>query len=152
MATKSLPDTDHIVRHVPFKLLDDNGKPLPQAYELRPGEKYLSAAWFEYFKGSSADRVAGCASMMSHYRKLKPHDAFAVGNVGEVKDAFHEFNQKPRVVSEHDSLQGLNLAYVALRQVQTDNLDLLELLAQDAWSEVHPAATPLSKVGPWEKR
>jgi hypothetical protein len=152
MATKSLPETDHIVRHVPFKLLDENGKPFPQAYELRPSETYLSASWSEFFRGSIADRLAGCASMMFHYRKLKPHDAFAVGNVGEIKDAFGEFDQKIRVVTEHDGLQGLNLAYVAVRQVRTDNLDLLELLAQDVWNDVHSAAAPLAKIGPWQKK
>jgi hypothetical protein len=152
MVTKSLPDTDHIVRHVPSKLLDETGKPLPQAYELRPSETYLSASWSEYFQGSLADRLAGCASMMSHYRTLKPRDALSVGNIGEIKDAFGEYNQKIRIVSEHDGLKGLNLAYSAVRQVQTENLDLLELLAQDVWNDVHPAAGVLSKVGPWQKR
>jgi hypothetical protein len=152
MATKSLSDADHILRHVPSKLIDEDGKPLPQAYELRPNESYLSASWPEYFQGSLADRIAGCASMLHNYRKLKSRDAFAVGNVGEIKDAFGEYNQKIRIVSEDDGLEGLNLAYVAVRQVQTDNLELLELLAQDVWNDVHPAAAVLSRTGPWQKR
>jgi hypothetical protein len=152
MATKSLSDNDHVVRHVPFKLIDDDGKPLPQAYELRSGETYLSASWSEFFRGNLADRLAGCAGMLHNYRKLKPRDAFAVGNVGEIKDAFGEYNQKIRIVSEHDGLLGLNLAYAAVRQVQTDNLELLELLAQDVWNDVHPAAPVLSRTGPWQMR
>jgi hypothetical protein len=151
MATKSLPETDHIVRHVPFKLLDDQGLPLPQAFELRPNERYLSASWLEFFAGDRAAELAGCATLMSHYRQIKPHDALAVGNVGEIKDACAEFDQKIRVVSEQDS-DNLNLAYVAVRQVRTDNLELLELLAQDVWSDVTSAAIPIATVGPWRKK
>jgi hypothetical protein len=148
MATRSLPDTDHVVRHVPFKLLDNQGVPLPQAFELRPKEKYLSASWLEFFAGNRADRLAGCASLMSHYRQVKSHDAFAIGNVGEIKDACSEFDQKIRIVSEPDDL---NLAYAAVRQIRTDNLELLELLAQEAWSDVTPAAGAIANVGPWRK-
>ena len=148
MATKSLPETDHVVRHVPFKLLDDQGLPLPQAFELRPNEKYLSASWLEFFAGDRAARLAGCACLMSHYRQVKAHDAFAIGNVGEIKDACIEFDQKIRIVSEPDDL---NLAYAAVRQIRTDNLELLELLAQDVWSDVAPAADLVAKVGPWRK-
>jgi hypothetical protein len=153
MAIKSLPDADHVVRHVPSKLLDENGMPFPQAFELRPTESYLSTSWSEFFDGLLADRLAGCACLMSHNRTIKPRDAFAVGNVGEIKDAFAEFNQKIRIVSEPDpSPSGLNIAYAAIRQVQTDNLELLELLTQDVWNDVHSAAAPIAKVGPWRKR
>jgi hypothetical protein len=153
MATKSLPDTDHVVRHVPSKLLDDNGMPFPQAFELRPAEAYLSTSWSEFFDGLLADRLAGCACVMSHNRKIKARDAFAVGNVGEIKDAFAEFNQKIRIVSEPDPApSGLNIAYAAIRQIQTDSLELLELLAQDVWNDVHSAAAPLAKIGPWRKK
>jgi hypothetical protein len=149
MAIKSLPETDHIVRHVPFKLLDENGLPLPQAFELRPKETYLSASWLEFFAGDRAASLAGCASLMSHYRQIKAHDAFAVGNVGEIKDACSDFDQKIRIVSEPDDL---NLAYSAVRQIRTDNLELLELLAQDAWNDVSSASTPIAKIGPWRKK
>lgn len=153
MATKSLPDTDHLVRHVPAKLLDENGVPFPQAFELRPAETYLSTCWSEFFDGMLAERLAGCACTMSHSRKIKPRDAFAVGNVGEIKDAFSEYDQKVRIVSEPDpSPSKLNLAYAAVRQLRTDNLELLELLAQDVWNDVHSAAAPLARVGPWRKR
>jgi hypothetical protein len=151
MATKSLPETDHIVRHVPFKLLDGQGLPLPQAFELRPNEKYLSASWLEFFSGGRAAELAGCATLMSHYRQIKSHDVLAVGNVGEIKDACAEFDQKIRIVGEQDS-DNLNLAYVAVRQVRTDNLELLELLAQDVWSDVTSAAIPIAAVGPWRKK
>jgi hypothetical protein len=90
---------------------------------------------------------------MSHNRTIKPRDAFAVGNVGEIKDACAEFNQKIRIVSEPDpSPRGLNLAYTAIRQIQTDSLELLELLAQDVWNDVHSAVAPMAKVGPWRKK
>ena len=153
MATKSLPDTDHVVRHVPSQLLDDNGMPFPQAFELRPAETYLSTSWSEFFDGLLADRLAGCACVMSHNRTIKVRDAFAVGNVGEIKDACAEFNQKIRIVSEPDPApSGLNIAYAAIRQIQTDSLELLELLAQDVWNDVHSAAAPMAKIGPWRKK
>lgn len=150
MATKSLPDTDHVVRHVPFKLLDDQALPLPQAFELRANEKYLSASWLEFFRGDRAAKLAGCASMMSHYRQLKAHDVLAVGNVGEIKDACAEFDQKIRIVNETEA-DNLNLAYVAVRQIRTDSLELLELLAQDVWNDISSAAGPLAAIGPWRK-
>jgi hypothetical protein len=124
-----LPDTDHVVRHVPSKLLDENGKPYPRAFKLRPAENYLSTSWSEFFDGMTADRLAGCACLMSHNRTLKPRDALVLGNVGEIKDACAEYGQKIRIVSEPGPHpRRLNLAFAAIRQIQTDNLDLLELL------------------------
>jgi hypothetical protein len=153
MAIKSLPDADHVVRHVPSKLLDENGLPFPQAFELRPNETYLSTSWSEFFSGVIADRLAGVACLMSHNRKVKPRDAFALGNVGEIKDASADFDLKIRIVSEPDPApSGLNLAYAAIRQIRTENIELLELLAQDVWNDVHSAAAPMAKVGPWRKR
>jgi hypothetical protein len=126
-----------------------------EQWTIMHGDKDLASVFLaqgpQQFAGDRAAELAGCATLISHYRQIKPHDALAVGNVGEIKDACAEFDQKIRVVSEQDS-DNLNLAYVAVRQVRTDNLELLELLAQDVWSDVTSAAIPIATVGPWRKK
>ena len=53
-------------------------------------------------------------------------------NVGVVKEACASFNQKIRVIHEPND----NPAYTAIRNYKSDDLELLELLASDAWSDV----------------
>jgi hypothetical protein len=53
---KNLPDEDHVVRYVPWGRLrrdeDENVLGfLPQAFQLRQEEDYLSVNWLQYYDG-----------------------------------------------------------------------------------------------------
>ncbi len=55
-----------------------------------------------------------------------------MGNVGVIKEACATFNQKLRIIHEPNE----NPAYTAVRSYKSDELELLELLASEAWSDV----------------
>ena len=137
MATKYLPDADHVVRHIGSQLLERDGNDrligcFPQAFELRPDEKYLSASWLEFFNGTRQERLERTAQACAKLRTVRPKHGFVIGNVGVVKEACASFNQKIRVIHEPND----NPAYTAIRNYKSDDLELLELLASDAWSDV----------------
>jgi hypothetical protein len=72
--------------------------------------------------------------------------AFAPGLVGEIKEACGEYDQKIRVL--HEPFED-NLAYVAIRRYQSDNQELLELLATEAWADITDAKQVVGLIGPW---
>jgi hypothetical protein len=140
MATKYLPDDHHVVRHVNSQLLvrDADDRVIgcfPHAFELKPTEKYLSASWLEFFPGTKDQRTAAVIAAMAAARTVKPSHGFAFGNVGEVKEACASFGQKIRVIHE-PAKTNPNPAYTAVRNFKSDDLELLQLLAGEAWSFV----------------
>jgi hypothetical protein len=146
MAIKYLPDEDHIVRHVNSQLLiRENGHVIgcfPQAFALKPGEKYLSASWLEFFHGTKHQRTVKVIAAFAAARSVKPSHGFALGNVGVVKEACSSFGQKIRVVHE-PAKDNPNPAYTAIRSFRSDDLELLQLLAVEAWNEVIEAKSYL---------
>ncbi len=46
-----ISDSDHVSRHVGGSKID-NGRITAAAFELKPGEKYLSVNWLEFFGDS----------------------------------------------------------------------------------------------------
>jgi hypothetical protein len=140
MATKYLPDTDSAVRHINSQLLirdaaDQVVGCFPHAFELRGDEEYLSASWLEYFPGSTHERTVAVVAAVARARTVKPSHGFAIGNVGAIKEACGAFGLKIRVIHE-PSDDNPNPAYTAIRRYKSDALELLELLAADAWSRV----------------
>jgi hypothetical protein len=139
MARKYLPDEDHVVRHLNSQLLIRDGEQVigcfPQAFELRPGEEYLSASWLEFFAGTTLQRMADVVAATAKARAVKPSHGFAIGNVGEVKEACDSFRQRIRVIHEPHK-DNPNPAYTAIRNFKSDDLQLLQLLASDAWSNL----------------
>jgi hypothetical protein len=149
----SLEDEHHLVRHIRHTEIDDlgNGQLLafPQAFQLRSGETYLSNGWLEFFSGSESDCLSGVSTAMSRTRQVKSHHALAIGNVAEIKEACADFGMKVRIL--HEPFPE-NIAYATVRQIKTDDDQLLELLAQEAWSDVRMAKPYVEAVGPWRKR
>lgn len=141
MATVYLPDADHVVRHVSGNLVErdpDTGEVVgcfPQAFALREGEPYLSASWLEHFPGTKDDRKKATVIAYCNTRTVRPKHGFAIGNVKTVKDACAEYSLSIRVCHEANK----NPAYTAIRRYKSDEAELLELLASEAWSEVFEA-------------
>ncbi|MGT2436495.1 hypothetical protein ACU4GH_11955 [Bradyrhizobium betae] len=157
MPITSLSDDHHVVRHVPNALVDWEDEEagtikgvFPQAFELKEKDAgYLSTCWREFFAGGKLKQLAGIAAFMGKTRKVTVKQAFAVGRVGDVKAACLEHGQKIRVTHEPDPNE--NLAYSAIRRYQTDNIELLELLAKEAWNDVVPSKYVVTLIGPWPR-
>lgn len=147
MATKYLPDDDHVVRHCASQLLIREGEDVigvfPQVFELREGEKYLSASWLEFFPGTKHERMKEVVAATNKARTVKRSHGFALGNVGAVKEACGSFALKVRIIHE-PSNSNPNPAYTAVRGFKSDDAELLQLLAMDAWSELLLAEIYLS--------
>ena len=143
---KTLPDEHHVMRFVPYSLCekDDAGNPigfLPQAFELKEKdgrrEEYLSAAWVEFFEAGDHERRIQ-ATILAFKTQPRPRVGakarLAVGNVGRVRAACKQHNQTVR--NSHEPVPEFD-SHVSVRQFNSASLELLELLASEAWSTMY---------------
>lgn len=142
MAISPIPEGHRLVRHVKKRsLATDPDNPavvigiLGDAFRLKPGEESLSASWAEFFTGE-LDQIRAAIDHFKTVYGVRNADRFAVGKVGEIKQACADFGIAVRIVSEpmpnYDS-------HAAVRRYRDDNLELLEVLASEAWAQI---ATP----------
>jgi hypothetical protein len=139
MKARKLPREHHVVRYVPWSKLrkDEDDRViglLGVAFKLRSDEKFLSTTWLEYFAGPRAAKIRAAVHAI-RASKLKPggKSGFAIGNIGTIIGACAERRYKIRIVHEP---QDDNKAHASVRQFPPEDLELLELLAADAWSEL----------------
>lgn len=128
------------MRHVPpaRQRKDENGNVLGflgQAFRLRDGEDCLSAAWVEHAATHSpeADIAATIEAFKASGLTVRPTHRFAVGNVGRIREACAMHRQKVRISHEPEELFD---AHASVRQFNSENDELLELLAEEAWAEM----------------
>jgi len=135
-----LPLEDHVIRYVPWARLrkdehDNVVGVLGVAFKLRKDEEYLSATWVEFFQGAHGERVAAAVKIIRASEiKVKPRSGFAVGNVGRVKEVCLADKEKHKIRIIHEPADD-NEAHTALRGWPRENDPLLELIAEDVWSE-----------------
>jgi hypothetical protein len=108
----------------------------------------LPAGW-GFFDSSPICCLAGIAAFLAKTRNVTAKQAFACGRVGDIKEACSEYGLKIRVLHEPEED---NLAYTAIRRYQSDNHELLDLLANDPWSTVTDAKDVVGMFGPWPRR
>jgi hypothetical protein len=141
MPVTYLPAEDHVIRYVPWARLrkdeDDNViGVLGAALRLRSDEDYLSATWVEYFVGSHDDRIiAAVKTIRASKLKVSARSGFATGNVNQIKEACLADKGKHKIRIIHQP-EDDNQAHTALRLWPRDNEDLLNSLADGAWSSV----------------
>jgi hypothetical protein len=136
-----LPPEHHVVTYVPWSRLRKDEEDnvigvLGAAFRLRKDEEYLSATWVEFFKVPSHGGCIAAAAKVIRGSEVKvtTRSGFAIGNVGRIKDIClaDKQNHKIRVIHEPEDD---NEAHTALRGWPHDNDPLLDLIAEDAWSE-----------------
>jgi hypothetical protein len=140
MPTK-LPPEHHIARHASWnKLRKDDTDPekvigvLGAAFKMRPVDTYLSTTSLEYFAGERQQQIASVVRAMRASRlDVKTKSGFAIGNVGKIAAVAAARNYTLRILHEPEDD---NKAHVAVRRFPPDDMELFELLAADAWSEV----------------
>lgn len=143
MPTPPLPPDDHVVRYVRGRLLrrddDDNVLGvLPQAFEHREGEAYLSVTWLEHFDTEYEVGLRGAASAIRCQLIVKNRDGFTVGCVGVICELCSGFSLKVRLL--HEPKPPENTGYCAWRGARDADLELLDLLAADAFTDTRVAA------------
>jgi hypothetical protein len=107
---------------------------LPQAFQLRPQEEFLSVNWLEYYGGDSQTqiRMSVWAIRDSFVKPLGPKSAFAVANVGRIKEIAGTAGTRVRIT--HEPNGDVNPAHAGIRQLPRDDMALFEALAADAFS------------------
>lgn len=132
---KDLPNEHHVMRRVPWsKLRKDEDENvigfLPQAFELRPDEPYLSVNWLEYFDGDHEQRIKEAVNAFRKKFTVGKKTVFGVAQVGKVKEICRANGTTVRLVyaptTDHPS-------HVAIKNFPRDDLALLEAMATDAF-------------------
>jgi hypothetical protein len=136
----NLPNEDHVARYVPWGRLRRDGDDnvlgfLPQAFQRRENEDYLSVNWLEFHEGDRNTQIRYCvwAVRDSFGRPLGAKSAFAIGNVGKVKEICQKAGSRVRIVHEADDPK--NRAHSGIRRLPRDDLILLESLATDVFTD-----------------
>jgi hypothetical protein len=131
------------MRYVPWTKLrrdgDDNDKVLgflPQAFQLKPDEEYLSVSWVEFY-GDPTMNVRDAIWAKRKVIKAGAKSAFAIGNVGTIKETCLIREAKVRIVHEPEDDEP---AHSAIRRLPREDLALLAALAEEAFSEMIPNA------------
>jgi hypothetical protein len=106
MSTK-LPVEDHVVRYVPKPRLrrDEDGNVigvLPQAFERREDEDYLSVTWLEHFCSEYEAGLRAASAAIRRQLKVKPRDGFTVGNVGKIVEVCESVEVRIRLLHEEE--------------------------------------------------
>ena len=137
----TLPNGDHIARYCRPRDIRSDGRPLRDAFLLRPCESYLSTNWLEYFHNSERQfQIAGVRQALTdkgfHVRSTA---SFAVLNVGFTivvcKNALNLDIQILTLGEPHDPSHTGIFGYTAA------NTDVATLLSKQITAhEVYPAA------------
>lgn len=137
-----LPADHHVVRYVPWARLRKTEDDvvigvLGMAFKLRENEDYLSATWMEFAQEPTrrANLEGAVKIIRASNIDVRPKSGFAIGNVGKVKDICLADARRHKIRTIHQR-EDDNEAHVALRGWPQDNDDLLELVAEEPWSEV----------------
>lgn len=160
MPPTKLPPEFHIVRQASWtKLRKDDNDPervigvLGEAFKMRPVDTYLSTTALEYFSGDRQQKITGAVQAMRASNLTIPtKSGFAIGNIGRISEAAATKNYRLRVLHEPEED---NKAHVAVRRFPSDDMELFEMLAADAWSEVvlnsaiAPGAAPAPDEPAW---
>jgi hypothetical protein len=134
---KDLPDEHHVMRRVSWsKLRKDEDENvigfLPQAFELRPDEAYLSVNWLEYFDGDHEQRIKQTVNAFRKKFAVGKKTVFGIAKVGKVKGICRANGTTVRIVysptTDHPS-------HAAVNNFPRDDLALLEAMAADAFVE-----------------
>jgi len=134
-----IPDKDHVMRHVSYKRLlkDEDGNAiggfLPQAFELKEGEKGLSVNWLEYFGDTYQENIEASARKFRDTRDVRKSSAFGIGIVKNIQDvcAKHGANKVRVVLDEEDD----NKSHSIIIRLPRNDLDLLQSLAVTSFTD-----------------
>ena len=143
MPPAKVPNDSHVMRYVRKRQLrrDENGNVLgilPQALELRDGEAFLSVTWLEHFDPQYERGLIQAAQAIRRQLTVNDNDGVSTTEVGGFCEICERFEKKVRVL--HEPVNDENTGHVAIRRFPRDNLELLDLLASDAFVDTRVAS------------
>ena len=130
----------HVARYCRRRHLRSDGRPLRDAFLLRPGEEYLSTNWLEHFHNSNRQaQIAGVQQTLTDKSfRIRRNAAFAVLNVGiAIAACQNDLNLNIQIIAlgeVHDPSHTGIFGYTA------EDTDTAATLAQQV-REVYPAAS-----------
>ena len=137
-----LPLEHHIARHCRPRDFGATGLLLDSAFELRPGEEYLSTNWLEYFHDSyRLLQIVGVRqALIDKGFRVRPTASFAVINVGvAIAACVNDLNWDIQIWAlgeAHDP------SHTGIYGYSAEDTDVAALLAASvAPNEVYSAAT-----------
>ena len=111
---------------------------LPQAFQRREGEEYLSVTWLEHFAPDYEDGLIAATAAIRSQLTVKRRDGFAVGGVGKIAETCESVDVSVRVLHEPEPPK--NTGHSAMRGIPRENLQLLALLADEVFIDTRVAA------------
>jgi hypothetical protein len=139
----NLTNEQHIVRHIPFPNLrkDGDGKVigiLPQAFQHRIDEEYLSVNWLEYFELDKVNNLIETKKSIieaKRSKKIAANSRLAIGNVGKIKEALLKKEiGKIRIAYAPSKA---NPAHSGMYHLPKEDHDLMAMLAEELFDEMH---------------
>ncbi|MBI1262424.1 MAG: hypothetical protein GC184_11940 [Rhizobiales bacterium] len=137
MSVVNIPHEHHVIRYASWTKLrkDENDNVLgilPDALRLREVETSLSTTWIEWFDGPPQNQYLNAVEMIRRTMSVSPRGGMSKANVGNLRELCQTENVSIRIVHEPTDE---NDAHASIRRLPRDNLDLLELLAAEAFTE-----------------
>lgn len=135
-----LPFEDHVIRYVsPARLRKDEDNNvigiLGEAFKQKRDEEGLSAIWVEYFTGDRNQQIKSAIYKLRSCIVVKPESGFAMGKVDNILSACNTKNnpKRTRIIYMPTAC---NKAHAEAKSIPNDDIELLETLAAEAWSEL----------------
>ena len=133
-----LPGHHHVARFCRPRAIRSDGRPLRDAFLIRPHEEYLSTNWLERFHHSDRPRqIAGVRQALGDKGfNVRPNGAFAVLNVGGTVDSIRQTgNLTVRFVALGEARDPSHTGIFGYTPEDTDTAAALARLA----TEMYPA-------------
>ena len=143
MATPPLPPNDHVVRFVKKRLLRRDADQnllgvLPHAFQRRPDEEYLSVTWLQHFSRDYEAGLSASAGAIRRQLNVNNGDGFTTGQVRAISDICASRSCRVRIL--HEPEPESNSGHSALRNLADQDLELLQMLADDAFIDTRLSA------------
>lgn len=104
---------------------------LPQAFEHRGDEEYLSSTWIEHFAGTTAQQRDLAINAMRNALTIGKNAAFLEGNVKAIHAACSERGARIRILHEPTDE---NPGHAAIRRIPREDAELRGLLADKVFT------------------
>lgn len=136
----NIPDPDSLLRYASPNRThqSDDGTPewlLPQAFELRDSEDYLSLTWVEFFQGSQDEQIKAAIDEFRQSMRIRPNGAFGMATAAAIKEAGGSVTPPQQLRILHEPVED-NRAHASVHRYPRDNQHLREALAKQAFATV----------------
>jgi hypothetical protein len=140
MPGPEIPGTDHVCRLCGATKCDESGRPVGDAFMLRPADAYLSTNWLECTGAATpADQIAIIRRHLTDKgMKLPTNACLAVLHLQTVIDHVRSWSTDARAITARHEPEPLDPSHSGLYGYTAEDQLIADLIAQ-VISEVHRA-------------